>query len=59
MLVTGYDPSTGIVDLLWSNKDGDEMVYSTSAKLSDLQARGLKGFWNPYKDLAAQSASGM
>lgn len=59
MLVTGYDPNTGIVDLLWSNKDWDEMVYSTSAKLSDLQAKWLKGFWNPYKDLALQSASGV
>lgn len=59
MLVTWYDPNTWIVDLLWSNKDGDEMVYSTQATLSDLQARWLKGFWNPYKDLQAQSMSGM
>ena len=56
MLVTGYDPSTWIVDLLWSNKDGDEMVYSTTAKLSDLQAKWLRGFWNPYKDMVAQWA---
>jgi len=56
MLVTGYDPSTWIVDLLWSNKDGDEMVYSTTAKLSDLQAKWLKWFWNPYKDMVAQGA---
>lgn len=58
MLVTGYDPSTWIVDLLWSNKDGDEMVYSTSAPLSQLQANWLKGFWNPYKDVVAQWAVG-
>lgn len=57
MLVTWYDPSTWIVDLLWSNKDWDEMVYSTSAPLSTLQANWLKGFWNPYKDLVAQNAS--
>lgn len=56
MLVTGYDPSTWIVDLLWSNKDWDEMVYSTTAKLSDLQAKWLRGFWNPYKDMVAQWA---
>ena len=57
MLVTGYDPSTWIVDLLWSNKDWDEMVYSTTAKLSDLQAKWLKGFWNPYKDIVAQGSA--
>lgn len=56
MLVTWYDPSTWIVDLLWSNKDWDEMVYSTTAKLSDLQAKWLKWFWNPYKDMVAQWA---
>ena len=55
MLVTWYDPSTWIVDLLWSNKNGDEMVYSTSAPLSQLQANWLKWFWNPYKDVVAKS----
>lgn len=56
MLVTWYDPSTGIVDLLWSNKNWDEMVYSTSQKLSTLQKNWLKWFWNPYKDLVAKNA---
>lgn len=58
MLVTWYDPTTWIVDLLWSNKDGDEMVYSSSAKLSDLQAKWLRGFRNPYMDVAKQSTVG-
>lgn len=58
MLVTWYDPTTWIVDLLWSNKDGDEMVYSTSAKLTDLQAKWLRGFRNPYMDVAKQNTVG-
>ena len=57
MLVTGYDPSTWMVDLLWSNKDWDEMVYSTTASLNDLYNKWLQGFWNPYKDLVEQSVA--
>lgn len=57
MLVTGYDPNTWIVDLLWSNNWWDETVYSTQAKLSDLYAKWLQGFWNPYADMIKQSVS--
>ena len=62
MLVTGYDPTTGIVSLKWSNKSKKQgeykIVYSQDVKLSDLQASASwKGFWDPYQDLQYQSLS--
>lgn len=54
MLVTWYDPTTQTVDLLWSNNDWDEMVYSSSMSLSQLMNSWVKGFRNPYYDIAAQ-----
>lgn len=57
MLVTWYDPTTQTVDLLWSNNKWDEMVYSSSMSLSQLMNSWVKGFRNPYYDMAAQSAA--
>ena len=57
MLVTWYDPTTQTVDLLWSNNGWDEMVYSSSMSLSQLMNSWVKGFRNPYYDMAAQSAA--
>jgi len=57
MLVTWYDPTTQMVDLLWSNNNGDEMVYSSSMSLSQLMNSWVKGFRNPYYDMAAQQAT--
>lgn len=57
MLVTWYDPTTWIVDLLWSNNNGDELVYSTTDTLSNLYAKWLRGFWNPYKDMVETGVS--
>lgn len=57
MLVTWYDPTTQTVDLLWSNNNWDEMVYSSSMSLSQLMNSWVKGFRNPYYDMAAQSAA--
>lgn len=57
MLVTWYDPTTQMVDLLWSNNGWDEMVYSSSMSLSQLMNSGVKGFRNPYYDLAAQTSA--
>lgn len=55
MLVTWYDPTTQTVDLLWSNNNWDEMVYSSSMSLSQLMNSWVKGFRNPYYDMAAQN----
>lgn len=55
MLVTWYDPNTWIVDLLWSNNWWDELVYTTQDTLSNLYARWLKWFRDPYQDLIKQS----
>ena len=56
MLVTWYDESTWMVSLLWSNNGWDEMVYSSTVSLKDLANSWVKGFRNPYYDLAAQNA---
>ena len=51
MLVTWYDPSTWMIDLLWSNNKWDELVYTTHDSLQNLYAKGLKWFWDPYQDM--------
>ena len=56
MLVTWYDEATWMVSLLWSNNGGDEMVYSSTVSLKDLANSWVKGFRNPYYDMAAQNA---
>lgn len=55
MLVTWYDEATWMVSLLWSNNGGDEMVYSSTVSLKDLANSWVKGFRNPYYDIAAQN----
>lgn len=57
MLVTWWDPNTRMVELLWSNKDWDKTVYSTTDTLDNLYAKGLYGFWDPYQDLIKSSVS--
>ena len=57
MLVTGYDQTTWIVDLLWSNKDWDELVYSTQETLEKLYANWLQWFRDPYLDLIKQNSN--
>lgn len=56
MIVTWWDPNTQMVELLWSNKDWDKTVYTTTDTLSNLYNKGLYGFWDPYKDMVAQNA---
>lgn len=56
MLVTWYDEATWMVSLLWSNNGWDEMVYSSTVSLKDLANSWVKGFRNPYYDIAAQNA---
>lgn len=51
MLVTWYDPSTWMVDLLWSNNNWDELVYTTHDSLQNLYNKWLKWFWDPYQDM--------
>lgn len=54
MLVTWYDETTWMVSLLWSNNGWDEMVYSSTVSLKDLANSWVKGFRNPYYDMATQ-----
>ena len=57
MIVTWWDPNTWIIELLRSNKDWDKYVYSTTDTLSNLYAKWLRWFWNPYKDMVEAGAT--
>ena len=57
MIVTWRDPATQTIELLWSNKDWDKTVYSTTDTLSNLYAKWLRWFWNPYKDMIEASVA--
>lgn len=60
MLVSGWDPTTGIITLTGSNrssKDGEyEKVYTQTMSIDKLNNQwAFKGFWNPYLDKVEQS----
>ena len=50
MMVTGYDPSTGMITLKWSNgPKGDQKVYTTTMSLEDFYGKKYgAGFWAPW-----------
>lgn len=48
MIVTGYDPSTQMLTLKWSNRTWDEKVYTTQMSLQDFRTKYYgAGFWDP------------
>lgn len=57
MLVTGYDADTGMITLKWSNKNGDEKVYTQTMSLNDFYSKWGVGFWDPSKDALLQAQS--
>lgn len=58
MLITWYDPSTWIMNLMWSNSNWDQKIHTSTTTLADIarnsQAYGIR---NPYKTKVAQSAA--
>lgn len=50
MIVTGYDPTTGMITLKWSNRTWDELVYTKQMSLEDFRTKYYgAGFWDPTK----------
>jgi len=39
MIVTAYDPATGMITLKGSNKDGKEKVYTSTMSLRDFNTK--------------------
>lgn len=56
MLITWYDPTTWLVDLMWANSNWDNTIHTSTTTMDDIrrnsQAMGIR---NPYLTKAAQS----
>ena len=62
MIVSWWDPTTGIITLTGSNRSSKESeyekVYTQSMTLAQLNAKAsFKWFWNPYLDKVEESVS--
>ena len=56
MLITWYDPTTWLVDLMWANSNWDNTIHTSTTTMDAIrrnsQAMGIR---NPYKTKVAQS----
>lgn len=56
MLITGYDPTTWLMNLMWANSDWDNTIHTSTTTLDAIrrnsQAMGIR---NPYKTKVEQS----
>ena len=53
MMVTWYDPTTGMLTLTWSNKNSKNKnkVYTETKTVAQWKASGLKWYWDPLLDM--------
>ena len=62
MMVTGYDPETGMLTLTWSNKSSKESeknrVYSQTKTVAQWKAAWLQWYWDPLLDMQLDGADG-
>lgn len=49
MLITWYDPTTWIMDLMWANTNWDLKIHTSKTTLADIQRNAdIAWIWNPY-----------
>lgn len=62
MMVTWYDPETGMLTLTWSNKSNKEWeknrVYTQTKTVAQWKASWLKWYWDPLLDMQLEWADG-
>lgn len=62
MMVTWYDPETGMLTLTWSNKSSKasekNRVYTETKTVAQWKAWWLQGYWDPLLDMQLEGADG-